>query len=147
MELQLTGTKAGGGAGASSGGSTSAPTKAGLYIGAAAFMLKEQADTRAKLAAAAAGQPPMLPRPPGEPSWHSPELKAALRESAPSWWPMPESFASAAEAFDQRHQTRSSCAERLLTQLIVDKTSESKKAAVEDARGDEQIFLKFGISG
>ena len=133
MELQLTGTKAGGGAGASSGGSTSAPTKAGLDIGAAAFMLKEQADTRAKLAAAAAGQPPMLPRPPGEPSWHSPELKAALRESAPSWWPMPESFASAAEAFDQRHQTRSSRAERLLTQLIVDKTSESKKAAVEDA--------------
>ena len=45
MELQLTGTKAGGGAGASSGGSTSAPTKAGLDIGAAAFMLKEQADT------------------------------------------------------------------------------------------------------
>ena len=115
------------------GGAAGASSSMG--IDTAALLLKEQEAQRTRLAAAAAGQPPlgMAPKPVG---WNAPELKGALHESSPRWWPLPERFATAAERFDQQHATRSGRAERVLARLLADRTSISKVTAWDGAIHD-----------
>lgn len=99
-------------------------------LSTAAMVLQEQEASRARFAAArekASQRPP--PPPTG---WDAPELKGALRDSAPSWWPVPPTYASASEAFDRRHIDRALRAERLLAHVLHDQTSTSKAMHFEE---------------
>lgn len=56
-----------------------------------------------------------------------------LRDAAPTWWPLPERYTRAADAFDQRHHSFTGRAERLFKALRSDITSDAKSDAFRHA--------------